>query len=124
MYPYLLDNNLIQSHISGFKGSDSCINQLLLITLEIHISFDEGFEIRGVTLDLSKAFDRAWHDGLIFKLQENGISGKLLLLLKDFLKSKKQRVVLNGQHSSWRDVNVGVPQGLISSDQTPIVSLT
>ena len=51
-----------------------------------------------------------WHDGLIFKLQENGISGKLLLLLKDFLKSRKQRVILNGPHSSWRDVNAGVPQ--------------
>ena len=54
-----------------------------------------------------------WHDGLIFKLQENGISGKLLLLLKDFLKSRKQRVVLNGQHSSWTYVNAGVPQGSI-----------
>ena len=53
-------------------------------------SFDEGFEVRGVFLDISKAFDRVWHDGLIFKLQENGISGKLLLLLKDFLKSRKQ----------------------------------
>ena len=73
-------------------------------------SFDEGFEVRGVFLDISKAFDRVWHDGLIFKLQENGISGKLLLLLKDFLKSSKQRVVLNGQHSSWKDVTAGVPQ--------------
>ena len=75
----------------------SFITQLLSITHEIYKSFDEGFEVRGVFLDISKAFDRVWHDGLIFKLQENGISGKLLLLLKDFLKSSKQRVVLNGQ---------------------------
>ena len=54
-----------------------------------------------------------WHDGLIFKRQENGISGKLLLLLKDFLESRKQRVVLYGQHSSWRDVNADVPEGSI-----------
>ena len=54
-----------------------------------------------------------WHDGLIFKRQENGISGKLLLLLKDFLESRKQRMVLYGQHSSWRDVNADVPEGSI-----------
>ena len=96
VYPYLIDSNLILSHQSGFKGGDSCINQLLSITHETYKSFDEGFEVRGVFLDISKAFDRVWLDGLIFKLQENGISGKLLLLLKDFLKSRKQRVVLNG----------------------------
>ena len=54
-----------------------------------------------------------WHDALIFKLQKNGIFGKLLLLLKDFLKSRKERVVLNSQHSFWRDVNAGVLQGSI-----------
>ena len=60
--------------------------QLLSITHEIYKSFDEGFEVRGVFLDISRAFDRVWHDSLIFKLQENGISGKLLLLLNDFFK--------------------------------------
>ena len=110
MYPYLVDNNLISSHQSGFKVSDSCINQLLSITHEIYKSFDEGFEVRRVFLDISKAFDRVWHDGLIVKHQKNGISGKLLLFLKDFLKSRKQQVVLNGQHSSWRDVSAGVPK--------------
>ena len=84
-----------------------------MITHEIYKSFDEGFEVPGVLLDIYKAFDRVWHDGIMFKLQENSISGKLLLLLKDFLKPGKQRVVLNGQHSSCRDVNAGVPQGSI-----------
>ena len=80
---------------------------------EICQSFDEGFDVRSVFLDISKAFDKVWHDGLIFKLKQNGISGNLLNLLSNFLRNRKQRVVLNGQTSSWADVNAGVPQGSI-----------
>ena len=69
--------------------------------------------MRGVFLDISKAFDKVWHKGIIFKLQQNGISGKLLRVLSDFLKDRKQRVILNGQVSSWTGVNAGVPQGSI-----------
>ena len=58
MYPYLIDNNLISAHQSGFQGGDSYINQLLSITREIYKSFDEGFEVWRVFLDLTKAFDR------------------------------------------------------------------
>ena len=64
-------------------------------------------------MDISKAFDRVWHDGLVFKLKQNGISGNLLELFKSFLKNRKQRVVLNGQISSWANVSAGVPQGSI-----------
>ena len=79
--------------------------------------FDEGFDVRSVFLDISKAFDgmmplTVWHDGIIFKLKQNGISGNLLSLLSSFLRNRKQRVVLNGQ-TSWADVNAGVPQGSI-----------
>ena len=47
MYPYLIDNNLISSHQSGFKRGDHCISQLLSITHEIYKSYDEGFKVRG-----------------------------------------------------------------------------
>ena len=75
MFGFFLDKGLISANQSGFKTGDSCINQLLLITHNIYKSFDDGYEVRGVLLDISKAFDKVWHDGLIFKLQENGISG-------------------------------------------------
>ena len=61
------------SNQSGFKAGDSCINQLLSITHEIYKSFDVGLEVRSVFLDISKAFDKVWHDGIIYKLTENGI---------------------------------------------------
>ena len=53
----------------------------------------EGYEIRGVFLDESKIFDKAWHEGVIFKLKQNGKSGKVLRLIKYFLSDRKQRLV-------------------------------
>ena len=64
-------------------------------------------------LDILKAFDKDWHKGIIYKLEQYGIGGPLLEVLTDFLKPRKQRVVLNGQHSSWSDVLAGVLQGSI-----------
>ena len=78
MFSFLIENNLISSNQSGFKPGDSCITQLLSIKHEIYKSFDDGFEVRGIFLDISKAFDKVWHKGIIiFKLKQNGISGKL-----------------------------------------------
>ena len=109
MIKFFIENELISPNQSGFKPSDSCTNQLLAITHEIYKSFDEGFEVRGVFLDISKALDKVWHEGLIFKLKQNGISGNLINLLCDFLKNRKQRVLLNGQVFGWSDVKAGVP---------------
>ena len=96
MFNFFIANKLISSNQSGFKPGDSCINQLLSITHETYKSFDVGLEVRSVFLDLSKAFDRVWHDGIIYKLTQNGILGNLPRLLGCFLKEKKQRVALNG----------------------------
>ena len=79
---------------------DSCINQILSINHEIYQSSDDEFEVRVVYLDISKAFDKIWYKGIIFKVKQNGISGKLLSLLSDFLKERKQRVTVNAQVSS------------------------
>ena len=66
--------------------------------------------MRGVFLDISKAFNKVWHDGLIIKLKSYGIEGELLLLLKNYLHNRKQRVVLNGQTSEWERIYSEVPQ--------------
>ena len=56
-----LINYLIFTNQSGFKPGDSCINQFLSITRGIRASLDEEWEVRGVFLDISKAFDEVWH---------------------------------------------------------------
>ena len=61
-------------------------------------------------MDIYKAFDKVCHEGIIFKLQQNGISDDLLNILSGFLGNRKQRVTLNGQSSSWTNVNAGGPQ--------------
>ena len=91
-----IENELISLNQSGFKPGDSCVNQLVSTTHEIYKSFYKGHEVRGVFLDISKPFDKVWHDGIISKLTQNGISGSLLKLLGDFLSARRQRVVLNG----------------------------
>ena len=64
-------------------------------------SFDSGFEVRGVFFDISKAFDKVWHKGLIYTLKPNRVVGNILNTLADFLKDRKQRVFLSGQNSTW-----------------------
>ena len=63
--------------------------------------------------DISKAFDRVWHKGLLIKLESVGISGRLLRWFCDYLENRKQRVVLPGASSNWATITVGVPQGSI-----------
>ena len=81
MYDFLTENNLLSPNQSGFRSGDSCINQLLSINHEILNTFDKGLEVRGIFLDISKVFDKVWHDGLIFKLHQNGISGDIINIL-------------------------------------------
>ena len=117
MLRFFLDNKLITTSQSGFKPGDSCINQLLSITHEIYKSFDGGLEVRSVFLDISKAFDKVWHEGVIFKLEQNGISGDLLNILRDFLSNR----VLNGQVSTRTSVNAGVVKALDSQSRGPVL---
>ena len=97
---FFLAYDLLAPNQSGFKPGNSCTNQLLSITHEIYSSFDDVFEVRSVFLDISKAFDKVWHEGIIFKLQQNSILDDLLNILSDFIRNRKQRVTLNGQFSS------------------------
>ena len=56
MFSFFSANDLISPKQSGFRSGDSCTNQLLSIALEILSAFDDGHEVRGVFLDISKAF--------------------------------------------------------------------
>ena len=112
MLTYLQENKFLSEYQSGFRRNDSCSSQLIAITRDIYKYFDanSSLETRGVFLDISKAFDKVWHDGLLYKLKFYGVEGGLFNILQNYLQNRKQRVVLNGQSSSWLDVNARVPQ--------------
>ena len=94
IYEHLTDNQLLTPNQSGFRPGDSTINQLLYITHRIYAAFEEfpSRETRAVFLDISKAFDKVWHDGLILKLKNPGISGPLLALIKSYLSDRSKEL--------------------------------
>ena len=115
VYSHLVSCELLNPNQSGFRPGDPTVNQLISITHTIFKAFDcnSPLDVRSVYLDISKAFDRVWHDGLIYKLTRCGVSGQLLFIIQSFLKDRKQRTVLNGQCSTCGDISAGVPQGSI-----------
>ncbi len=112
LYNYLHDHHLLTPLQSGFRPGDSTVNQLTYLYNVFSEAIDSGKEIRAVFCDISKAFDRVWHKGLLFKLHNFGVTGRLLNWFSSYLTHRKQRVILPGVFSSWNVIKAGVPQAL------------
>ena len=113
VYNFLQYNNIITQSQSGFIRGDSTVNQLLCIYNDLCSSFDKGITAQAVYLDISKAFDRVWHTGLLSKLEAVGIRGKLLNWFRDYLSCRMQATVIKGEKSDFKSVSAGVPQGSV-----------
>ena len=105
IFEFIIESNLLSSTQSDFKPNDSCVNQLTTMTLV--------FLVRGIFLDLLKAFDKVSHEGLQYKRKNSGINGILLDLIGSFLHNRRQTVVLSGQSSNGKLLKGGVPQGSV-----------
>ena len=113
LYNHLQRNNLLSSLQSGFIPWDSTVNQLTFLYNTFFQALDSGKEVRAVFCDISKAFDRVWHRGLIHKLRAAGVTDEVLAWLKNYLANRKQRVVILGATSDYVYIQAGVPQGSI-----------
>ena len=112
-FNHLQGNNMLSSLQSGFIPGDSTVNQLTYLYHTFCEALDAGKEVRAVFCDISKAFDRVWHAGLVHKLRAAGVTGTLLDWFRNYLSDRRQRVVLPGGSSEWTYIRAGVPQGSI-----------
>ena len=113
MYQYFVSNNLLNDCNSGFKKHDSTVNRLLALLDSIYRGLEERKDIILILLDISKALNKVWHPGLLYKLKQYGISGNLYAWFQSYLSNRRQRVVIGGRTSEFLPTHAGVPQGSI-----------
>ena len=114
-----LVNNKIVDHLEtcdlfsgfqyGFRSSPSTADLLTVVSDRIARAFNKSGATRAVALDISKAFDRVWHAGLLHKRKSYGISGQIFGLISSFLSNRLPRVVLDKKFSQEYPVNAGFP---------------
>ena len=110
---HLEKSGLFSDFQYGFRSSQSTADLLTVISDRIARAFNRSGTTQAVALDISKAFDRIWHAGLLHKLKSYGISGQIFGLISSFLSNRRLQVVLDGKSSQEYPVNAGVSQGSI-----------
>ena len=108
---HCVENNIISERQGAYMKGDSTIHQLLYIVNHIRQTWGTGHITHGLFLDISAAFDKIWHRGLLSKLEQVGIEDKLLKLFNSYLSNRKQVVVVDGVKSETQDILAGCPQG-------------
>ena len=111
---YLEEHGILTDLQHGFRTGRSCETQLITTFQDIASAYNKkGSQIDIAVLDFSKAFDTVPHDGLLSKLKHYGIDDKIWTWISNFLKQRKQRVVVDGIQSDLVTVDSVVPQGTV-----------
>ena len=113
VYNHIAEHSLLFEYQSGFLPGHSTVHHLLEVVHQTCTAFENYETSCHVFCDISKAFDRVWHKGLILKLEYYGIIGNLLLWFKDYSSNRHQKVFINGVYSSEKPVSASVPQGSV-----------
>ncbi|KMQ87932.1 reverse transcriptase [Lasius niger] len=106
------ENQLIPEHQFGFQDKHSTLDQVHRITDLIEIALEKKKVCSAVLLDVSQAFDRVWHKGLVYKLR-NMLPKSFSSLLKSYLQDRCFRVRFEDAYSNFRRIAAGVPQSSV-----------
>ena len=112
---YLERNGIITPEQAGFRQHHSTEDQVTYIAQKIEDGFQDKHHTLTVWLDMEKAFDKVWKDGLRLKLKQCGVSGHMYQWISQFLTNRKARVHVNGAYSRKKVLKEGVPQGGVLS---------
>ena len=110
---HLTHLNLLSKKQHGFVQNKSCATNLIESSDFITDALANKYSVDLILLDFSKAFDKVSHPKLLLKLENYGISGKILQWIRSFLQNRNQRVVMGDYSSEWCQVRSGVPQGSV-----------
>ena len=113
MMDFLVKHKLINTSQHGFLKARSCLTNLLCFFEEITKWVDDGSPVDVIYLDFQKAFDKVPHQRLILKLKSHGMGNSIINWIEQWLTDRRQRVVVDGEVSSWKSVLSGVPQGSV-----------
>ena len=108
---HCMEHSIISDRQAAYLKGDSTMSQLLYIVHYIRSNWGQKNIVQGAFLDISAAFDKVWHKGLLSKLGQIGISGTFIDLFTSHLINRKQCVNIEGVKSTLADVKAGVPQG-------------
>lgn len=110
---HLEKKNILYDLQHGFRSSRSCETQLVSFIQELSRNNNNNIQTDVIVMDFAKAFDKVPHKRLLYKLKHYGIDTNTLNWIEDFLTSRTQTVILDGEISEKIQVTSGVPQGTV-----------
>ncbi len=113
MYKFCEDSGIIVPQQSGFRNNRGAADNLVFFTQKISETINKDKKASGIFFDISKAFDKVWHNGLIYKLIKLNVPGYILKYIADFLKDRKFKVSIGDSMSEFGNILCSVPQGSV-----------
>ena len=113
LYSFLEEKNIFAKQQSGFRNNKGASDNLVFCTQKLCETINKDRNACGIFFDISKAFDKVWHVGLVYKLMELGIEKYMIRFILNFLANRSFRVKLNKVEGELFPIKCGVPQGSV-----------